>query len=374
MMLGISRLCNVIYLKGALEKQRFPDIVYIVMFLFLILFSIVKTLYPIDFRPRQPQKYDIENVAVQPMSCSFPLSGQYHKAPRYTFYILLVFTVVIRNHEWLAVGAAASVLTYTGVAAIHLVILFAANNRLDLLKTKTRCESIPLPGAGATFLACAGIFDPDASLFFNIVSSAMLGALPVAVWWTTFRKSASRPILIHWLLLLAVGHLFSTWTVTDPNHHFQICSKNNTEPPPGANYQAPLLDQVWHNSLHSLISAAQQSSQALGNSPSPPCLYSCFATPDYVGRRVQDIGAWKLTRKAASSESVSMNRRHGIMFWWAYTLLAFLTLFTREKKSWLPHWAQKPFFSADRPLASRWTRKRAAYIAVAVRGRRLLSS
>jgi len=285
----------------------------------------------------------------------FPPSGQYHKAPRYTFYLLLVFTVIIRNHEWLAVSAAASVLTYTGVAAIHLFILFAANNKFHLLETKSRCESIPFPGAGAPLIACAGIIDPDTSLSMNIVSSAMLGALPIAAWSTTFRKSTSRPILIYWLLLLAVGHLSSTWTVADPNHHFQICSKDNIEPPRGASYQAPLLDQVWRNSLHSLVSTAQQSSQALGNGSSPPCMYSCFVTTDYVGRRVQDIGAYELTSEDVSSQSISENRHHSIMFWWAYTVLALLTLFTVEKPNLVPHWAQKPVFSAKCrhwPLAS----------------------
>lgn len=368
MMLQISRFCTVSNAKGVFEKLRITSFVYMVIFLFLILFSIFNTLITTNFRPRQPQAYDIENVVIQHISCSFPLSGQYHKAPRCTFYLLSVFTIIIRNHEWLAVSAAASALTYTGVAAIHLVILFWLNNEFDLSKTKTHCEYIPLPGAGAPFLACAGVEDPDIAIAMNIVSSAMLGALPIAVWSTTFRKSTSKPILIYWLLLLAVGHLASTWSVANPNRHFQICSKDRIEPLPGPDYQAPLLDQVWRSSLHSLVTTAQQSSQALGNRSSPPCTYSCFATTGYAGRRVQDIGAYELYSEDTSSPSASTIRHNSVLFWWAYTILALLTLFTERKENWVPHWAQKPVFSAEyrhRPLASRWEWKIVTYIAIA---------
>lgn len=370
-MLQISRFRNIINAKGAFEKLRSTSFVYMVIFLFLILLSIFNTLITTNLRPRQPQTYDVEDVVVQLISCSFPLSGQYHKTPRCTFYLLSAFTIIIRNHEWLAVSAAASVLTYTGVAAVHLIILFWLNNEFDLSKAKTHCEYIPLPGAGASILACAGIEDPDIAIAMNIVRSAMLGALPIAVWSTTFRKSTSKPILIYWLLLLAVGHLASTWSVANPNHHFQICSKNRVESLPGPDYQAPLLDQVWRSSLHSLVVTAQQSPRALGNGSSPPCTYSCFATTGYVGRRVQDIGAYELYSEDTSSRSASKTRYNNVLFWWAYTTLALLTLFTERKDNWVPHWAQKPVCSAGyrhRPLASRWAWKIVTYITITATG------
>ncbi|KAL9614764.1 MAG: hypothetical protein Q9167_000755 [Letrouitia subvulpina] len=366
-MLDVSRLCNGRYLKRTLYRPKIADVGYIVIFCYLIPFSVFDILYPSDPRPGQPQTYEIENVVVQRIFCSFPLSDQYHKAPRYICYLLLVFTIVVRSHEWLAAGAAATVLTYTGVAAIHLVVLLAENNRFNLSIKKSRCEPIPISGAGAPFLACAGIDDPDAYLAMNIVSSVMLGALPLAAWSTTFRRSTSRPVLINWLLLLAVAHVSYTLVVTDPNHHFQICSKSNVEPPPGANYQAPILDQTWHNSLRSLVLTAQQSSQTLRNSSSAHCIYSCFATTSYVGRRAKDIGVYRIIEHGPFFQSESENRLNGILFWWAYTFLALLTLFTTEKTGWLPLWASKRIFSVDyccRPSASKWKWKSVPNIAI----------
>ncbi len=132
------------------HKFSATDVIYIVIFCYLILFSILNTSY-VDsgLHPKvaQSNAYDIKNLTVNNVACSFPISSQYQKTPRYICYLLLIFTVIIRNHIWLAAGAAASVLTYSGVAAIHSLILFATNNILHLQQAKTRCESIPTPGS-----------------------------------------------------------------------------------------------------------------------------------------------------------------------------------------------------------------------------------
>ena len=101
---------------------------------------------------------------------------------------LVVFVVIICNHEWLAADAAASVLTYSGVAAIYIIILFAPNNKLNLPKVKSYCEFLPIPGRSSPFVACAGISDPDTLVAMTMVSSVMLAALPVAAWSTTVKK------------------------------------------------------------------------------------------------------------------------------------------------------------------------------------------
>ena len=278
-------------LKRRVDGQEITNAVYIVIFSYLILFSIFNSLY-LDIPPAseiyQPDHYEVENVTIKPVGCSFLISDYYERTPRYICYLLLMFTVVIRNHKWLAAGAAASVLTYSGVAAIHLIILFATNDRLNLPKAKLHCESLPIPGASAPFLACAGVNDPDVALSMTIVSSVMLGALPVVAWSTTFKRSTSKAILIFWLLLLAVGHTFYALTTTSPSNSFQICPQDHMEPLPRASYQAPLLDQSWRDSFSSVVS----SSQSPRNSSSPACIYSCFATAGYIGRKPQDITVW----------------------------------------------------------------------------------
>ncbi|KAL9072526.1 MAG: hypothetical protein Q9161_003538 [Pseudevernia consocians] len=340
----------ILYFQRRSYKVSAIDAIYIVIFTYLVLFSILNSLYvdsALDQKVAQLDTYDIKNLAINHIECSFPISSQYQKTPRYICYLLLVFTVAIRNHGWLAAGAAASVLSYSGVAAIHSLILFATNNRLHLQQAKTRCESIPTPGSDTQFVACAGVIDPDISTIVHIVSSVMLGALPIAAWSTTFRKSGNKAILLFWLLLLAIGHTFWPVTTLDQNFHFQICPKDNIEPLPQANYQAPLLDDSWSDSFHSLVLASQQASPFFDNGSVPACLYSCFATTAYIGRRSQDIIVTTFAKPNPFVKSAPEQRLAIILFWWAYAFLALLTLFTTEKQGRLPQWVRKRVCSVE---------------------------
>ncbi|KAG6999550.1 hypothetical protein G7Y79_00034g069730 [Physcia stellaris] len=346
------------------RKQSATDFVYFITFCYLILFGILNSLY-VETAPYQKaaqfNAYNVNNAVVNPVVCSFPISSQYHKTPRSICYLLLIVTVLIRNQKWLAAGAAASVLTYSGVAAIHLLVLFATNNRLHLQQAKTRCESIPTPGSNTRFAACAGISDPDVSIIVRIVTTVMLGALPMVAWSTTFRKSASKAILMFWLLLLAVGHTFYPLTSTNPNFHFQICPKDYVEPLPKKNFQAPVFDDTWSESFHSLVSASQQASPPFENDSVPACLYSCFATTAYVGRNDQEIVVYAAKKPNPFIKSVSKQRLAVIIFWWAYAFLALLTFLTTEKQRRLPKWVFKRVCSVEyhqKPWMSIWKRSR----------------
>ena len=332
------------YFQRRSHKQNATDAIYIIIFSYLILYSILNTLYVdsvVHPKVAQLDTYDIENVAVNPITCSFPISSQYQRTPRCICYLLLIFTITIRNHEWLAAGAAASVLTYSGVAAFHSLILFATNNRLHLQQAKTRCDSIPIPGIDTQFVACAGIVDPDIETIVHIVSTVMLGALPVAAWSSTFRKSACKAIFMFWLLLLAMGHTFYPLTAVQQNLHFQICPKDYVEPLPKPNFQAPLLDNAWLESFHSLVSVSQQASPFLDNSSVPACLYSCFATTAYIGRANQNIIVYTLDKLDPFVKTVSEQRIAIVIFWWVYAFVALLTFFTTEKKDRFPKWTRK---------------------------------
>lgn len=233
--------------------------------------------------------------------------------------------------------------------------------------TKTHCESIPIPNSSTPFFACAGVADPDQQMAMAIVSTVMFGALPTAAWSTAFKKSRSKPILIFWILLLAFGHTFWNLITPDPNLHFQICPKDNIEALPEMNYQPPLLDQSWRNSLNSIASTKQQSSRSIENGSSPACIYSCFATTAYTGRRAQDVGINGFYNQPPFKENKSNNRLTGILFWWGYTLLAVLTLLTTEKKGRLPQWAYKLLFSLElhrQPSVSILGWKRITHIAI----------
>ena len=327
-----------------LHSHKQKNLAYILMFSYLILYSILYSLYGgfgVHQQVAQHDTYRINNVVINRVDCYFPVSSQYEKTPRCICYLLLIFTIIIRNRGWLAVGAAASVLTYSGVAAIHSVVLFATNNRFHLQLVKSRCESLPVPGSSALFLACAGIIDPDIFIIKGIVSCIMLGALPMVAWSTTFRKSASKAILVFWLLLLGLSHLFNPLTIAEENFHFQICPKDYVEPLPRFNLQAPFLDTAWSDSFASIISASHQPSSSIKNSSVPACLYSCFATSAYVGRNTQDVIVTIPAKPSPFVKNDLQARVAIIIFWWAYALLALLTFFTIEKQDRLPRWMHK---------------------------------
>ena len=126
-------------------------------------------------------------------------------------------------------------------------------------------------------MACTGVYDPDVDLSMTIVSSVMLGALPVVAWSTTFRRSTSKAILIFWLLLVAMGQTCYPLIESNPGSNFQICPKGYIETIL-SNFHAPPLDQSWRDSFSELIATAQEISQHPRNGSSPACIYSCFAT------------------------------------------------------------------------------------------------
>lgn len=62
--------------------------------------------------------YSDENWAL-PVVCEWPISGMYSQLQRILFYVLLVFALVWRHHEWLIAGALAYATTYSGAAAVQ---------------------------------------------------------------------------------------------------------------------------------------------------------------------------------------------------------------------------------------------------------------
>lgn len=330
--------------RRCFRKQRATDAVYVAILIYLILYSILNTLYT-DTVTVQPETYDLDNVAVRSVLCSYPISSQYQKTPRYICWILSILTVTVRSHKWLAAGAAASVLTYSGVAAIHLLVLSTTDNRFHPQQAKKYCQSIPVPGSTVQFLACAGIVEPDVSITTHIISPLIIGALPMAAWSTTFRQSASKAIMMFWMLLLAIGHTFYPIIRHNTNSHFQICPRDHIESLPKVNYQAPPLNDAWSQSFQSLTMGSPAASL---NGSFPACLYSCFDTGGFIGRSGQNIIiAANVETTGPFIKGRSEARLAIVTFWWVYTLLALLTLFTTEKQSRLPRWVHKILYSVE---------------------------
>ena len=247
---------------------------------------------------KQPTRYNMENDAVNCVSCSFLISGYYERTPKYIYYFLLVFTVVIRNQKWLAAGAAASVLIYLGVAATHMIALFATNNRLKLQNGESHCKSLHNLGVNPPFVACTGVYGPDFGSSMTIVSSVMLCALTIVAWSTTFKNSTSQA--------------YSDILASIDGHRSNILSSDWIQPrfelpamPLGSHWNYPLqFSHLFWNSLGAssfskLISMAHGPSQNLSNGSSSACIYSYFATAGSSGRKIEDITVWECLRSTS---------------------------------------------------------------------------
>ena len=51
--------------------------------------------------------------------CVYPISGQYGFLNRLLFYILMIFSLIARRHDWLAAAALGTAMTYAASAAVH---------------------------------------------------------------------------------------------------------------------------------------------------------------------------------------------------------------------------------------------------------------
>lgn len=57
------------------------------------------------------------------VSCTSAISGQYGFLPRFLYYFLLVFAVMLRHRTWLATAAVATAMSYASTAAVHIFVL-----------------------------------------------------------------------------------------------------------------------------------------------------------------------------------------------------------------------------------------------------------
>jgi len=264
--------------------------------------------------------YTTPNLTANEIVCGFPVSGQYGRTSQFTYLVLLATTVILRKLPWLAVGIATYSLSYSGVAAIHQIVLFARNNRFSPTRSHAYCEFLDIGHQSNRFPACAGVWDPDFGQTSSIIGAGLLAALPIATYSSTFRKAEYRPILIMWTLLLAAAYVFCSITVTDPNRHYQICPAGISETVPGSDYQAVVYNDNWRHAFGAISSGV--------NHTSVGCIYSCFVN-DYLGRLPEEIGVYqvKITEKMNKS-----HKTNGISFWVSYIPLMVLMIIINHKK------------------------------------------
>jgi hypothetical protein len=111
--------------------------------------------------------------------CLYPVSGQFTILQRILYYFLMIFAIAARSHEWLVVGALASAMTYSGIAAIY--------------------------GIAAAAQRSPRIFERDDLVVWLILMASALLAIPLLNWSSTIRRLHARTIIIYWAIFIVIG-------------------------------------------------------------------------------------------------------------------------------------------------------------------------
>lgn len=51
--------------------------------------------------------------------CTYPISGQYGFLARLSYYLLLIFALILRKHLWLSTAALGTAMTYAATTCVH---------------------------------------------------------------------------------------------------------------------------------------------------------------------------------------------------------------------------------------------------------------
>jgi hypothetical protein len=322
---------------------------YAIIFLSLAAFTGFSVLYlynPTELERNAFFYYETPFVSIQQVACVWPRSGSYGRIQRAIFYILLIctigITVVIPKEKgmWLATGAAISAMAYSGAAAVHQIVIYGESPHSGKPWNPPLCYYIDLlPGGEVRLPVCFGVEDLDRTSVCTIVGTAMLAALPMAAWSKLMRegsrvREAAKPILVAWMLLMAVSHVFCAIIRTDQAVHYQICPRGVNETLPLNYYRNPSYNSaVFRASITALVTNSTQFVSQLDQWISPPseCMYSCTTMPDYLLRDTRDISVWSIYLPSLFHLPSTSMRKLGIAFWAIYLSFSIVALWTPTK-------------------------------------------
>jgi hypothetical protein len=350
-----GRHCSVAYVLGIVV----PFILIISSLAAFTILSVHHLYLPNDLQRNAPHVINTSTLAIRQVACVLPRSGQY-LYQRYIYYGLLIATTIItivlkeKHALWLASGAAATALLYSGVAAVHQILIFGFGLGTQRYST---CAAFPLPSTNYILPICHDLDDQDRDTACMIVGAALLAILPIAMWSMVFKKAAARPILVLWMLLMASSHVFCAVSKTETTVHYQICPADQVEDLPGLAFQATELTDVFRTT-YSDTASNTNSSFATRNEK---CLYSCFSPHRYALRAGRDLAVLDNTKPVLNQIPSLSSRRLGVAFWAIYLVCSILALLEQLQASEtfrdLGYW--RPFYPIIGPLhrAYPWLKK-----------------
>ncbi|KKY17203.1 hypothetical protein UCRPC4_g05696 [Phaeomoniella chlamydospora] len=146
-----------------------------------------------------------------PVSCVYPVSGQYDVLPRLLYYILLLTSLIFRRHNWLATAALGSAMSYSATAAVHVLALvtnfgYGHSSRLYLFNPETA-----KPYGDLDVFGC-----------YPVLAAAAIMVTPILNWSITIRNSRAQPVVIMWAVLILAA-LIPAWLLFDPPTKSGLC-------------------------------------------------------------------------------------------------------------------------------------------------------
>ena len=150
---------------------------------------------------------DTDNYSIG-VWCINPLSGQYDVLPRALFYLLIVFSLLFRRHNWLATAALGTAMTYAATSAVH---MFALLTQFDW--------KYPADAFQGNLKTSAEFGDVDVYGIFPILSAAAIMLTPILNWSAQVRGNEAQTVVVIWGVLVFAA-LVPAWVFANSISHW----------------------------------------------------------------------------------------------------------------------------------------------------------
>ena len=231
------------------------------------------------------------------IECSYPISATYGLTPRYIFYTLAAFTVLMRKSAWIGTAALGSVMAYSATAAVHAIILVALRTKLVppdlpdymvvLAEGNTIYGSDDVTANELWLPVLPMAWDNDGDPVLAIVGTAFLILLPMEAWSSTFRRSRAQLVMFLWSGLLLVGTVCALINAAYVDlwafPQLRFCPLDMNDSMPLTNSGSNIAGADWFMRddpyyWNATVQETFQNKSLFITSQPNTCLYPCFTT------------------------------------------------------------------------------------------------
>jgi hypothetical protein len=180
--------------------------------------------------------FDTSNYRIG-IYCQYPLSGQYDVLPRGLFYLLLIFSLLFRRHNWLATAALGTAMTYAAVSAVHMLALVTNFG-----------FGTPDDPKGWNINSSKAYGDVDVFGIYPILSAAAIMLTPILNWSVSVRANEAQMVVVYWGALVfaalvpawAYNNNIKQWWINFPVS-FALCPTSAAATHPDCNQNNTFL-------------------------------------------------------------------------------------------------------------------------------------